>query len=205
MTNLRRRTIAGLGWSGATQILSKGLQFAAMIILARLLNPEDFGLIGMVFVITGFAASIADAGLAASIIQRQVLSSSDLDSVFWLSITVGAALTLVFSFAAPVVANFYDEPRLRLLTLAVALNFILGSLSVVQYALLQKSLDFRSRLWIELAANSASLSAAVVLALAGAGVWSLAGQLLCGTASRSAVIWWLSPWRPRLMFDWGAV
>jgi O-antigen/teichoic acid export membrane protein len=205
MKNLRQRTISGLGWNAATQTLAKVLQFAVLIALARLVSPGDFGLIGMILVFTGFASSIADMGLGASIVQKQALSDGGLDSVFWLSIAIGGALTIIFSLAAPLVSSFYGEPRLRLLTVAVAFNFILGSLNVVQYALLQKSLDFRSRFWIEAVAIAISGIIAVVLAVAGAGVWSLAGQSLCENATRTAMIWRLSSWRPRRTFDPAAV
>jgi O-antigen/teichoic acid export membrane protein len=205
MTSLHQRTVSGLGWNAATQMLAKALQFVAMIMLARLLNPSEFGFVGMILVFTGLASSIADMGLGASIVQKQALSDADLDSVFWLSLAIGCALMIIFSFAAPLLASFYDEPRLRLMTVAVASNFILGSLNVVQYALLQKSLDFRSRFWIETVAISGSGIIALALALAGAGVWSLIAQSLWENAIRSAAVWYLSPWRPRCRFDPGAV
>ena len=155
----------------------------------------------MILVFTGFATNIADLGLGASIIQKQALSEGSLDAVFWLSIVIGAALTTIFSLAAPLISRFYGEPQLRLLTVAVAFNFILGSLNVVPYSLLQKSIDFRSRFWIEAIAILISALLAMVLAMLGAGVWSLAGQSLCETAARTAMIWRLSSWRPRWKFD----
>jgi O-antigen/teichoic acid export membrane protein len=205
MKNLRQRTVFGLGWNAATQALAKALQFAVLIVLAHLLSPREFGLVGMIFIFTGFASSIADMGLSASIVQARALSDDNLDSVFWLNIAIGAALTTIFILAAPLISGFYGEPRLPLLTFAVAFNFILGSASIVQYALLQKSLDFRRRFWIETIAISISGIVAIVLALAGAGVWSLAGQSLCGNAIRTATIWRLSSWRPRRRFDPAAV
>jgi O-antigen/teichoic acid export membrane protein len=205
MRPLRQRTVSGLWWSTATLTLGNILQFATTVILARVLSPREFGLIGMILVITGFATSIADVGLGASIVQKQEPSDRDLDSVFWLNAAIGGALTLLFSLSAPLVARFYGEPLLRPLTVAVAFNFVIGSLNVVQYALLQKSLDFRTRFWIEIVAIATSGLFALVLALAGAGVWSLAGQSLCQNLTRTAQIWRLSSWRPRRIFDPAAV
>jgi O-antigen/teichoic acid export membrane protein len=205
MENLRQQTVSGLGWNAATQTLAKVLQFVAVIVLARLLSPHEFGLVAMILVFTGFASTIADVGLGASIIQKQTLSDANLNSVFWLNIAVGCALTIILSIAAPLLANFYGEPQLQLLTVAVAFNFILGSLSVVQYALLQKALNFRSRFWIETVAILSSGFFALVLALAGAGVWSLVGQSLCENAARTAMTWQLSSWRPQRRFELAAV
>ena len=201
MKNLRQRTVSGLKWNAATQASAKALQFVALIVLARLLSPNEFGLFGMILVFTGFASIIADAGLNASIIQKQELSEANLNSAFWLSITIGLFLAIILACAAPLVAHFYGEPKLRTMTVVLALNFILGSSHVVQYALIHKALDFQNRFRIETVAISSSGIAALALALAGAGVWSLVGQSLCENAVRAAMAWRVSAWRPRRMFD----
>ena len=110
-----------------------------------------------------------------------------------------------FHYFGATVSRFYGEPQLRLLTVAVAFNFILDSATVVQYALLYRSLDFRTRFWIETIATAFSGILALMLAMAGAGVWSLAGQSLCASAVRAATIWYQSSWRPRPRFDLAAV
>jgi O-antigen/teichoic acid export membrane protein len=186
-------------------MLGQALQFAAIVVLARLLSPADFGLIAMIYVFTGFASSLTDMGLGASIIQKQGVSDRHLDSVFWVNVAVGSALTIIFSLGAPLIAKFYDKPQLLLPTIAVAFNFLLGSLNVVQNALLQKSLNFQTGFWVESVAISISGIAALVLALAGAGVWSLVGQSLTLTLIRTAVMWHWSSWRPGRSFDPAAV
>lgn len=205
MKNLRQRTLAGLGWNGATQLLGQLLQFGAAVVLARILNPRDYGLLGMVLVFTGFARSLADMGLGASIIQKHELSERHLSSVFWLNVATGILLTALFVLAGPLIAKFYQEPRLKLLTAAVAINFSLDSLNGVQNALLEKSLNFRTKFWIEGASTLISGIVALALAFAGAGVWSLVGQLLAGTIVDVVMMWSLSPWRPAWDFDLAAV
>lgn len=205
MSDLRQRTLAGLGWNGATQLLGQLLQFAAAVILARILNPRDYGLLGMVLVFTGFARSLADLGLGASIIQKSDLTDRHLNSVFWLNVATGILLTLLLAITAPLVARFYEEPRLTLLTIAVAFNFPLESLNVVQNALLSKSLNFRRKFWIEGVSILTGGIAALILALEGAGVWSLVGQLLTSTAVRVVVMWRLSSWRPAMDFSFSAL
>jgi O-antigen/teichoic acid export membrane protein len=205
MNTLRQRTVSGLSWNAATQVVGKALQFSVLILLAHLLSPGEFGLVGMILVFTGFALSIADMGLGASIVQAQTLSAENLDAAFWFNIAIGGTLTFVFILAAPLISSFYGEPQLRLLTIVVAFTFVLESASIVQFALLQKSLNFRSRFVIEAIAIPVSGIIALALALAGAGVWSLAAQMLSGSAIRTAVIWHLSSWKPRFKFETAAL
>lgn len=205
MDNIRQRTLSGLGWNGATRILGAGLQFAISVVLARLLSPSDFGLIGMVLVFTGFASSLTDMGLGASLVQRRAVADRQLNAVFWVNVAAGALLTILFALAAPLVARFYQEPVLRLLTAAVALNLILGSLNVVQNALLVRSLNFQAKFWIEGVSILISGTAGIAMALSGAGVWSLVGQSIIATTVQVAVMWRLSSWRPAISFDLSAV
>jgi O-antigen/teichoic acid export membrane protein len=198
---LRARTVSGLGWNLATQSATKTLQFAVSVALARLLSPDDFGLIGMVLVLTGFAAAIADLGLGAAIVQREAPSDETLSSAFWLSLGAGGALTIAVILTAPLIAAFYGHVQLRLLTAVMAFSLLLGSLSVVQSALLQKSLDFRKRFRIEGLSISISAVTALALALTGAGVGSLVALSPSETAARAAVMWRLVPWRPGATFN----
>jgi len=181
------------------------LQFAISIILARVLSPREFGLIGMILVFTAFASSLSDMRLGAALIQKRAVSDRHLNSVFWLNVGVGSSLTLLFCLTAPLVANFYHEPLLRLLTIAVAINFVLNSLTVVHTALLDKSLSFRARFWIEIVATFFSGIVALTLAFNGAGVWSLVGQSLTAAVIRIALMWRSHQWRPGTSFDLSAL
>lgn len=205
MTSLRSRVLAGLGWSGATQAAVQFFQFGFSIALARVLIPADFGLVGMVAVFTGFASSLGDLGLGASLIQKPSLSERHFNSVFWLNLAVGFVLTALFVVTAPLVAKFYGEPRLVAVTVALAFSFFVGSLSGVHGALLSKSIDFRARFRIESISVVVAGGAALLLALAGAGVWSLVGQALMMSATRTAMSWRLVRWRPTWSFDAAAV
>jgi PST family polysaccharide transporter len=205
MNNLRQRTLVGLGWNGAARLLGQLLQLAATVVLARLLSPKEYGLLGMVLVFTGFANAVADVGLGASIVQRSTVSDRHLNSVFWLNAVTSMVLTAVFALAAPLIARFYQEPQLRMLTVVLALNFFLSSLNIVQVALLDKALNFRTKFWIESASSVASGVVALVLALNGAGVWSLVGQTLTQTTSRVLLMWAQSSWRPAMSFDFSAI
>jgi O-antigen/teichoic acid export membrane protein len=205
MDNIRQRTLSGLGWNGATQILGAVLQFGISIILARLLSPRDFGLVGMVVVFTGFASSLSDMGLGASLVQQRTVSDRHLNSVFWVNVAAGALLTILFGLAAPLIARFYKEPLLRLLTIAIAFNLIFWSWNVVPNALLERSLNFRTKFWIGCVSLLVSGIVGIFLALTGAGVWSLVGQSITSTIMQVVVMWRLSSWRPKLSFDLSAL
>ena len=204
MNNLRQRTLSGLGWNGATQILSAVLQFIISVILARLLSPRDFGLIGMVLVFTGFASSLSEMGLGASLVQHRAVSDRHLNSVFWVNIAAGTLLTILFGLLAPLIARFYQEPMLRWLTATIAFNLTLSSLNVVQNALLVRTLNFRTKFRIASVSIAVSGIVGIGMAFSGAGVWSLVGQSITFTAIEVAVMWHLSPWRPKFSFDLSA-
>jgi len=201
INNIRQRTLSGLGWSGANQILGAVLQFGISVFLARLLNPRDFGLIGMVLVFTGFASSLSEMGLGASLVQKRALSDRHLNTVFWVNVAAGTLLSILFLLIAPLIALFYQEPVLRLLTAVLSLNLILGSLNVVQNALLVRSLNFRSKFWIGSVGIAISGIVGIAMAFSGAGVWSIVGQSITSTVIQVAVMWRLSPWRPKFSFD----
>ena len=205
MEHLRQRTLLGLGWSGATQLLGQAFQVTIAVALARMLSPAEFGLVGMILVVTGFASSLADLGSGPFIIQKPSIGEGHLNSAFWLNVAVGGALAVLFGIAAPLLARYYGEPQLRLPTIALAFNFLLVSLGVVQNALLSKSLDFRTRFWIEMISAAASGLCALALAMTGAGVWSLVGQSIILNAARTLMLWRRSPWRPGWSFELASV
>jgi len=202
---LRTRTLSGLKWRGATQALGQVFQFGVSIVIARLLSPDDLGLMGMIVVVTGFAATIADLGLGNSIIQQQGVSDRQLQTVFWLVLGLGAVLCVLFALTVPWVAHLYHEPQLGPVTDAVATTFVIVALAVVPNALLEKGLDFRARFQIEAAAIAVSGSVAVAMALAGEGIWSLVAQLITAALARTTTAYVYSSWRPRMVFDGGSI
>jgi O-antigen/teichoic acid export membrane protein len=201
MVGLRARTFYGLGWSGTAQVFRQLLQFATSVVLARLLSPQEFGLIGMIVVFTGFASLFTDLGLGAAIVQKLDLEERHLSSAFWVSIAVGLLLTGLTVAVAPLMARFYDEPDLEPFTRVIAFNFLVGSVNVVQNALLLKNMDFRLLFQIEIVATGLAGLAAIGMAFMGFGVWSLVVQSLLITAISVGMMWWLSAWRPTMAVD----
>jgi O-antigen/teichoic acid export membrane protein len=193
---IRGKTFRGLGWTGLSQSLQQGMQFAFTAVLARLLVPHDFGLIALITVFTGFAAVFVDVGFTAALIQRPDLEDRHKSTALWLNLGGGLLLTAVMMAIAPAIASFYGEPRLLGLTLGLAPTFVLSGLSIVQVAMLQREMDFRRLAFVENTTLIGANTLGVVLAVLGFGVWSLVALILASTGLRTGMVWLLSSWRP---------
>ena len=171
------------------------------VILARLLSPEEYGLLGMVVVLTGFAKIFIDFTFGPALIQRSKITDKDLSTVFWINIFTGAALTLLFYTCAGLIAEFYNDPQLVKLTQFLSILFILGSFNVVQRVLFTKELNFKVLAKANIAATLLSGIIAIILAYTGFGVWSLAIQMLSVIVIEGIILWISSTWRPRWEFS----
>lgn len=200
-SNLRQRTVVGVAWSGAGRLGQQGIHFVISILLARLLLPEHFGLIAMLMVFIGFASLFAEFGFAAALVYEPDLGEAEVNSTFWLNVGVGVALTAVFMLLAPAIARFYSVPELGPMGRVIAFTFTLSALGIVPGALLKRQMAFRSLALVEMAATLAAGGAAVVLALSGAGVWTLVAHSLLLALLTSALTWRVAAWRPRLSFS----
>jgi PST family polysaccharide transporter len=172
------------------------LQICSTVTLARLLSPEDFGLQGMVLVITGFLGLVSDAGLGVVSIQREVLTHEETSALFWINVAVGVGLMLAVMAMAPLVAGFYHEPRLLLIALASAPAFLLSGLAVQHRALLNRALRFVTIAGIEVLSYALSVATGVVMALLGCGYWALVGMALSTPLVSSVAAWIAMPWLP---------
>lgn len=195
---LALKTTRGIAWTVGSRLLQQGLQFAVIAVLARLLTPSDFGLVGLIAVFTGFATLLTDFGLSAALIQRPDVNHDHLSSAFWLNLVSGGCLSLLFAAGAPLIALFYGEPSLVWLTMVSGLVFLLNSTAAVQSSLLDRRMDFRRIALIENLATIVAAAAAIGAAAAGAGVWSLIVLTLAAAAARSAILWGTGQWRPQL-------
>jgi O-antigen/teichoic acid export membrane protein len=195
---LGERTVRGFAVTLVSQALKFLISVCGTIVLARLLTPEDYGLIGMVAVFTGFVAVFKDLGLSAATVQRAEISHSQVTNLFWVNLTVGVVLALVIAAVAPALARFYGDTRLTAITDVSAIGFLLGGLTIQHEALLRRQMRFTSLAVVEIAAMLASVSIAVSLAWYGAQYWSLVFSQLAFAAATAACVWMLSGWRPGL-------
>jgi len=203
VTGLRRRTISGISWSTVSQLGRQGTLLATTVVMARLLSPSDFGLIGMALVITGFVGIFRDLGTSAAIIQRKHVSPRLLSSIFWINVGFGALATLVLFLLAPLGGMLYEEPRVVAVLKVLSFGFFLSGFGVLHQALLERALLFRPLARLEIAAVLAGALVGVALALAGAGVWSLVFQSLTMVGLSTMLLWFSNSWRPQWTLNWG--
>jgi len=180
-------------------------QFVITAVLARLLAPSDFGLIGMATVFTGFALIFGELGIGGAIIQKQDLREEHCSSAFWLNVLIGLLLTGLFILLSPLIASFFETPELRMIVVILSLNFILSSFAVVQQAILTKAMQFRALMVRDLGAVILSGIVGVACAIRGLGVWSLVAQTLTYTVANNLFLWHFSHWRPRFTFSRAAI
>lgn len=194
--DLGRRTARG----GAVTIASQGIKFftsmAATVVLARLLTPQDYGLIGMVAVVTGFVSMFKDLGLSAATIQKEKITADQISTLFWVNVGLSIAVMLLTAAIAPGVSWFYGEPRLTLITLGFAAGFLFGGLTVQHEALLRRQMRFGALAAIEISSIATGLVVGIVLASRGAGYWALVANQLVQGLTYAIGIWLVSGWRP---------
>lgn len=196
----KQRTLAALKWSFLGQGIQQAVQVALTLILARLLVPEDFGLVGMITVLTGLAGAMRDLGLGSAIVQARELGDELLSTAFWVNILSGAVFCALVALAAPALAAFFSAPPLQSLTLVISLDFLIGAPGVVHAALLQRDLDFRRITLVNTASVLLAGAAGVLAAVAGLGVWSLIIKTLAATATLTLLLWRSHSWRPSLVW-----
>ncbi len=199
------RTTLGVKWSSISQIGKQLMQWVTTLILTQLLSPNDFGLIGMAMVVTGFIALFNDLGTSAAVIQKKILSETLLSSIFWINVAFGALGMVIVLLVAPVASRFYHEPRVTLVLRVMSFNFLISGLSIIQYAILERDLAFQRLAKIELIAIASSSFVGIGLAFLGASIWSLVIQTLVSVTMSTILLWTLSEWRPSLIFHWKEV
>lgn len=187
--SLKSKTVKGVVWSSIERFSTQGVQFLIMIIMARLLTPKDYGLIGMLAIFLAVAQSLIDSGFSQALIRKQNRTDVDNSTVFYFNIIVSCSLYLILFITAPFVADFYNQPELTSVMRVVCLGVILNSLAVVQRALLTVRIDFKTQAKASLSAAVISGCIGIVLAYSGFGVWSLVVQQLFNLSVNTLLLW----------------
>ena len=199
--SLTDKSLLAVFWSGADIFLRQGLSFVFSIILARLLSPEQFGTMGLLYVFTGIAGAFVDSGFSAALIQRQDTTHTDESTVFWFNLGMGLLVAVLLWMLAPLFARFYDLPMLIPLTVVLALNVVVIAIGSIHCTLLSKQLDFKRQMKIGAIATVLSGAVAIGMAAKGFGVWALAAQTLVATGTTTLLLWKFNRWRPALLFN----
>jgi len=200
--SVKQKAIHGILWTGLAKACMQGMLFLIMLVLARLLSPQDFGIVGMAAIITVAISLVNDRGLGTAIIQKADINDEHLTSVFWGGILFAILLfALSLALAAPM-ALFFKNPAVQPVVSVLAFGFIIGSLGIVHKSVLNKELEFKKLAIAEVVASLASGVVSIVLALMRFGVWSLVLGALMRDAVNVALVWIYCRWRPRWSFSW---
>ena len=203
--SLGSRTVRALFWSFLQAAADRGMQFIIGIVLARLLFPEQFGLIGMLTIFMAVIRMFLDSGFGAALIQKREVTQSDICSIFYFNILVGLAATGLLCLAAPWIASFYRQPILIPLTRALSLTIVINSFGLIQSTILTKQINFRTFTKVSLISGMFSGTLGIALAASGFGVWSLVAQQITASLLTTANLWYFSPWRPSLLFSFNSL
>ena len=199
--SLKDKTVKGTLWSAADAFLAQGVSFVVGIVLARLLSPEEYGLIGIVTIFTTVLLGVVDSGFSNAIIRKQNTSNEDYNTLFIFNLVVSVVLFGLLFAAAPWIASFFERPQLVVLVRVMGLILILQALSIVQNTILTKRIDFKTKTEASVISAVSSGIIGIAMAFAGFGVWSLVAQQLSRQLFYSVCLWIFNKWWPRMKFN----
>lgn len=201
MTSTKNTIIKATKWSAIEKLSVQFVQFFISIIIARLLAPSDYGIIGMIAILLGISQSFIDSGFSQALIHKTNRDEKDCNTVFLFNILIGIICYAVIYIISPYVAEFYNMPILTNVTRVIALSIPIRSLTIVQIAILTARTDFKSQ-------SSAAIPAAIIsgifgiyIAYRGGGVWALVWQELSYLIIHTIIIWIITKWKPKILFS----
>lgn len=199
--SLKQKTVKGVSWSFAEQLLTRGVNFVIGILIARILSPTDYGLVGMLGIFFGLSQLFIDGGLTSALIRTKNPSEKDYSTVYLINIGLSIFFYFLLFFCAPLIADFYNQPLLTPLTRTVALTFVISSVSSIQGTLLTIKVDFKTKAYISIIASLGSGLTGIVCAYKGMGVWALVAQSLASAGLISILTLCFVHWIPILRFS----
>jgi len=199
--NLKQKTIAGFAWSFIDSIIGQGITFFVGIILARLLSPEEFGLIGMLTIFIAISQLLTDSGFSHALIRKQNCTQHDYSTVFYFNIALGISLYFLLFVAANTISIFFREPILKPLIRILGLAVIINSFTIIQNVLLAKQINFKLQAKISAVSFFISGIISIYMAYTGWGVWSLVALTLFKYLINSVLLWFWNKWKPLWCFS----
>lgn len=194
--DLKGRSVRGGGITLLSQIVKFVLHMASTMVLARLLTPQDYGLVAMTTAIIGFAALFKDLGLSAATIQQKEVTHQQVSALFWINLAISISIATVLCALAPLISLFYNESRLTLLTCVLATTFIFSGLTIQHQALLRRQMKFMILGGVEIGSIAVGVVGAIVMAKSGMGYWALVGLPFFSAVTNAILVWCLCSWRP---------
>ena len=199
--NLKEKTAKGVEWGFIDNLGGTGILAVVNLVLARLLTPQEFGIVGMTSIFITLSTSLVDSGFTGALTRKKTVDEKDLNTVFHFNLLTSVILYLILFFTAPLIAGFFRQPVLTEIVRILGLSLIVTALSIVQKVILVRKLDFRTQAIVSVISALAGGSAGILMAVAGFGVWSLVVMQLSRLVLTTLLLWvfsrWLScfPWR----------
>lgn len=200
--SLKSKTVHGLGWSAIDNVSRIGVFFIVSIVLARLLSPDEYGLIGILTIFISVFNAIVDSGFTNALIRKNNASDTDYSTVFYVNMVVSVFMAAALFLCARPIASFFGREELVALTQAMSCIVIINALSIVQKARTTKAIDFKTQTKITLISAIISGVIGIVMAYMGYGVWALVGQQISCQLLTTALFWIYNKWLPSLVFSW---
>ena len=201
MGELKEKTISGVKWSAIGRFSTQGISFVIALLLARLLSPSDYGVIGMVSIFFAIAQTFIDSGFGSALIRKKDCREADYNTAFYFNILVGLISCVILSLAAPFIARFFNTPILEDIVIVMSFNMLINSFTIVQWAKLNSAIDFKSQAKINLITTLLSGTIGLALAYSGFGIWSLVFQNLAATIVRAVLLFITTRWYPKWQFS----
>lgn len=202
--SLKNKTVKGMGWSALENVTRLGVTFVVSIILARLLSPEEYGLIGILTIFIAIFNAIVDSGFTNALIRKQDATDTDYSTVFYTNLVLSLVLAAVLFFCAKPISVFFERPELVSLTKVMSSVVIINALSIVQRVRTTKAIDFKTQTKITFISSIGSGVIGIAMAYMRYGVWALVGQQISNQLFTTLFFWFYNKWVPKLVFSWAS-
>lgn len=199
--SLKNKTVAGLSWSAVDAIAHQGITFLVGLVLARLLSPAEYGLIGMITIFISVSNTIVDSGFSNAIIRKKEVNEIDYSTTFVFNIVLSVIMYAILFLCSPLIADFFRQEQLTILTRVLGVVIIINSLAIVQRTKLVKSIDFKRQAKISVASSTISGVVGITFAYCGFGVWALVAQQISRQLVNAIGLWLSARWVPSIKFS----
>lgn len=199
--SLTNKTIKGVCWSFMDSISNQGITFLVGLVLARLLTPEDYGMIGIIMIFISVFNSIVDSGFSNALIRKNDVSDKDYNTVFVFNLVLSVLLCLMLYACSPLIADFFEHSQLNVLLKVMSCIVVINAFAIIQRTIFVKNIDFKIQTKVSLISSISSGIIGITIALKGLGVWSLVGQQVSRQLLNTTFLWIYARWRPRLEFS----
>lgn len=202
--SLKNITIKGMGWSAVENVTRMGVTFVISIVLARILSPEDYGLIGILTIFIAIFNAMVDSGFTNALIRKQDVTDIDYSTVFYTNLVISVCLAVILFLSATPIAIFFERQELVSLTQVMSSVVVINALAIVQRARTTKAIDFKTQTKITFISSIVSGAIGIGLASMGFGVWALVGQQISNQLFSTIFFWIYNRWMPKLIFSWAS-